>query len=51
MTLITHYRTFKQDCPAHISLRADDTGTALVVRIVCDEHCHDLSQVMIILQT
>ena len=38
-------RTFKQDCPVNISLRANAAGDALEVKSLCLEHSHDLSQV------
>jgi len=39
-------RTFRQDCPAHISLKVDDEGRALQVRSLCTEHNHELSKVI-----
>ena len=41
-------RTFKRGCPAHISLRANDGGSALQVKSVCFDHNHEISQVMTI---
>ena len=41
------YRTFKQDCPVHITLRADKNGNTLKVRSVNFEHNHEVSQVCI----
>ena len=41
------YRTFKQDCPVHITLRADENGNMLKVRSVNFEHNHEVSQVFI----
>ena len=41
------YRTFKQDCPVHITLRADENGNMLKVRSVNFEHNHEVSQVCI----
>lgn len=38
-------RTFKQECASHISLRANEDGTALVIRSVCFDHNHEISQV------
>ena len=40
-------RTFRKGCPAHISLRANDRGSALQVKSVCFDHNHEISQVMI----
>ena len=37
-------RTFKQDCPAQITLRANEDGTALQVKSVSCEHRCKLSQ-------
>ena len=47
MRIIYHYeyRTFKQHCPAHISLRVNENGTALVVKSVSFDHNHPVSQV------
>ena len=42
-------RTFKKGCPAHISLRANDRGSALQVKSVCFDHNHEISQVMTII--
>lgn len=38
-------RTFKRGCLAHISLRANDKGSALQVKSVCFDHNHEISQV------
>lgn len=38
-------RTFKQDCPVHVTLRASGDGSALEVKSVCNEHSHAVSQV------
>ena len=43
-----NFRTFKQDCCAHISLRADEKGNFLKIRSVNIEHNHEISQVRII---
>ena len=34
-------RTFKKGWPAHISLRANDRGSALQVKSVCFDHNHE----------
>ena len=39
-------RIFRKGCPAHISLRANDRGSALQVKSVCFDHNHEISQVM-----
>ena len=36
----------KQDCPAHIAVKANDDGTALEVRSVSSEHNHLVSKVI-----
>ena len=38
-------RTFKQDCPVHIALKANEDGSALCVRSVNYEHNHPISKV------
>ena len=40
-----NYRTFKKDCPAHISLRINGTGNALEVKSVSFDHNHEISEV------
>ncbi len=40
------YSTFKQDCPAHISVKIDRAGSALEVRSINTEHNHIPSQVI-----
>ena len=39
------HRTFKQDCSAHIALKANEDGTALQVRSINLEHNHSVSKV------
>ena len=38
-------KTFRQQCEAHIALKADDIGKALRVRSVCNDNNHELSKV------
>jgi hypothetical protein len=40
-------RTFKQDCQAHITVRANENGTALVVKSASFHHNHEVSQVQV----
>ena len=44
------YTTFKQDCPAHITFRADESGDYLQVKNLCLEHNHDLSRVSLMME-
>lgn len=39
------YRTYKIDCPAHISFLATKDGKCLEATEVVDEHNHTLSEV------
>ena len=39
--------TFKRDCPAHITLCVNVSGTALEVKSVSTEHNHEISQVRV----
>ena len=39
------FRTFRQECEAHIALKVDDEGKALQVRSLCTEHNHELLKV------
>ena len=39
------HRTFKQDCSAHIALKANEDGTALQVRSINIEHNHSVPKV------
>ena len=41
------YSTFKQDCPVHIKLRANGSGTALQVTSIEFQHNHEVSKVKI----
>ena len=47
MIMIFIHSTFKHDCPAHITLRVNLTGTALEVKNILTEHNHKISQVSI----
>ena len=38
-------RTFKNNCPVHISLRANESGSALEIKSTCLIHNHETSQV------
>ena len=44
-TDIFRLRTFKKDCPAHISLRINGSGDALEVKAVSFDHNHERSEV------
>ena len=37
---LTFFKTFKQDCPVHISLRVNEDGTAPVVKSLRFDHNH-----------
>ena len=39
-------RTFKQDCPVHIMVKADSSGEELEVKKFLLEHNHSVSQVL-----
>ena len=41
------FRTFKQDCPMHISLRASNDGQSLEVKSVSYDHNHDFNKVCV----
>lgn len=43
--VLMFFRTFRQECEAHIALKVDDEGKALQVRSLCNEHNHELSKV------
>ena len=47
MIIIFIYNTFKHDCPAHITLRVNVSGTALEVKSVSSERNYEISQVSI----
>ena len=47
MIMIFIHSTFKHDCPAHITLCVNISGTALEVKSVSTEHNHEISQVSV----
>ena len=47
MIMIFIYSTFKHDCPAHITLPVNVSGTAVEMKSVSTEHNNEISQVSI----
>ena len=45
METVLNTRTFKKDCPCHLSFKVDKFGSSLEVTSICTEHNHDVSKV------
>ena len=45
METVLNTRTFKKNCPCHLSFKVDKFGSSLEVISICTEHNHDVSKV------
>ena len=45
METVLNTRTFKKNCPYHLSFKVDKFGSSLEVISICTEHNHDVSKV------